>query len=62
MSADLVADMGRQIVDLGQARRAHRLLGDGSAGTGEVKVTKVHEIAGEGTEIQGYFIPGGTII
>jgi hypothetical protein len=28
--------------------RAHRLLGDGSPGQGEVKLLKVHEIAGEG--------------
>ncbi|HRI52927.1 MAG TPA: SWIM zinc finger domain-containing protein, partial [Pseudomonadota bacterium] len=36
--------------------RAHRLLGDGSPGQGEVKLLKVHEIAGEGTvsiEIHG---------
>lgn len=36
--------------------RAHRLLGDGSPGKGEVKLQKVHEIAGEGTlaiEIHG---------
>lgn len=33
--------------------RAHRLLGDGAPGTGEVELTKIHEIAGEGTEIHG---------
>jgi predicted DNA-binding WGR domain protein len=36
--------------------KAHRLLGDGSKGStasGEVSVTKVHEIAGEGVEIHG---------
>ncbi|SEU21681.1 SWIM zinc finger family protein [Stigmatella erecta] len=33
--------------------RAHRLLGDGGPGAGEVKVTKVHEVVGEGTRIQG---------
>lgn len=33
--------------------RAHRLLGDGSPGQGEVKLTKIHEIAGEGVEIHG---------
>ncbi|MDY7226457.1 SWIM zinc finger family protein [Hyalangium rubrum] len=33
--------------------RAHRLLGDGGAGAGEVKVTKVHEVVGEGTRIHG---------
>ena len=33
--------------------RAHRLLGDGEPGAGEVKVTKVHEVVGEGTRIHG---------
>ncbi len=36
--------------------KAHRLLGDGTKGStpsGEVSVTKVHEIAGEGVEIHG---------
>ena len=33
--------------------RAHRLLGDGSAGAGEVKVTKVHEVVGTGTRLHG---------
>ena len=33
--------------------RAHRLLGDGGPGAGEVKVTKVHELVGEGTRIHG---------
>ena len=33
--------------------RAHRLLGDGGPGAGEVKVTKVHEMVGEGTRIHG---------
>lgn len=33
--------------------RAHRLLGDGGPGAGEVKVTKVHEVVGEGTRIHG---------
>ena len=32
-----------------QEARAHRLLGDGGPGAGEVKVTKVHEVVGEGT-------------
>lgn len=34
-------------------QRAHRLLGDEGEGTGEVKITKLHEIAGEGIEIHG---------
>ena len=33
--------------------RAHRLLGDGGPGAGKVKVTKVHEVVGEGTRIHG---------
>jgi len=37
--------------------KAHRLLGApgtrGTPGTGEVKITKIHEIAGEGVEIHG---------
>lgn len=33
--------------------RAHRLLGDGGAGAGEVKLTKVHEVVGEGTRLSG---------
>ncbi len=33
--------------------RAHRLLGDGSAGAGEVTVTKVHEVVGTGTRLHG---------
>jgi hypothetical protein len=33
--------------------RAHRLLGDGGPGAGEVKLTKVHEVVGEGTRIHG---------
>ncbi|MCP3166157.1 SWIM zinc finger family protein [Myxococcus qinghaiensis] len=33
--------------------RAHRLLGDGGPGAGEVKLTKVHDIVGEGTRIHG---------
>jgi hypothetical protein len=34
--------------------KAHRLLGGaGAPGTGEVKLTKIHEIAGEGVEIHG---------
>ncbi|MBJ6760660.1 SWIM zinc finger family protein [Myxococcaceae bacterium JPH2] len=33
--------------------RAHRLLGDGGPGAGEVKLTKVHELVGEGTRIHG---------
>ena len=33
--------------------RAHRLLGDGGPGAGQVKVTKVHEVVGEGTRIHG---------
>ncbi|MFL5347806.1 MAG: SWIM zinc finger family protein [Hyalangium sp.] len=33
--------------------RAHRLLGDSGPGAGEVKVTKVHEVVGEGTRIHG---------
>ena len=32
---------------------AHRLLGDGAAGEGDVAITQFHEIAGEGTEIHG---------
>ncbi len=33
--------------------RAHRLLGDGTAGAGEVKLTKVHEVVGEGIRLSG---------
>ncbi|ADO67965.1 SWIM zinc finger family protein [Stigmatella aurantiaca] len=33
--------------------RAHRLLGDDGPGAGEVKLTKVHEVVGEGTRIHG---------
>lgn len=33
--------------------QAHRLLGDGREGEGRVGLTKVHEIAGEGTELVG---------
>jgi hypothetical protein len=33
--------------------RAHRLLGDGGAGAGEVRLTKLHDMGGEGTEIHG---------
>lgn len=37
--------------------RAHRLLGDGvNAASGEVRITKLHEIVGEGVEIQGEVI------
>jgi predicted DNA-binding WGR domain protein len=52
----LLADpVDEKVIRFGNVReeRAHRLLGDGTAGTGEVKLTKVHEMAGEGTEIQG---------
>lgn len=52
-----------QLLDVAELRygnpreaRAHRLLGDGSPGKGEVKLQKIHEIAGEGTlavEIHG---------
>ncbi|HEU4409501.1 MAG TPA: SWIM zinc finger family protein [Polyangiaceae bacterium] len=33
--------------------RAHRLLGDGGAGAGEVRLTKLHDMGGEGTEVHG---------
>ncbi len=33
--------------------RAHRLLGDGGPGAGEVKLTKVHEVVGVGTRLSG---------
>jgi hypothetical protein len=33
--------------------QAHRLLGDGQKGQGEIKLTKIHEIVGEGIEIRG---------
>ncbi len=33
--------------------RAHRLLGDGGAGAGEVKLTKVHDVVGVGTRLNG---------
>jgi len=33
--------------------RAHRLLGDGGPGAGEVKLTKVHDVVAEGTRIHG---------
>lgn len=33
--------------------RAHRLLGDGSPGAGEVKLTKLHDLGAEGTEVHG---------
>lgn len=45
-----------QIIRYGSPReaKAHRLLGaPGAPGTGEVKITKIHEIAGEGVEIHG---------
>ncbi|MFO0555013.1 MAG: SWIM zinc finger family protein [Polyangiaceae bacterium] len=32
---------------------AHRLLGDGTAGAAAIRITKIHIIAGEGTEITG---------
>lgn len=32
---------------------AHRLLGDGSAGAGAITITKLHIMAGEGTEVSG---------
>lgn len=33
--------------------RAHRLLGDGAPGAGEVRLTKLHDMGGEGIEIHG---------
>ncbi|EYF02440.1 SWIM zinc finger family protein [Chondromyces apiculatus] len=45
-----------QLIRYGSPReaRAHRLLGTPEApGAGEVKITKIHEIAGEGVEIHG---------
>jgi len=47
--------MDEAVIRFGSEReaRAHRLLGDGGPGAGEVKVTKVHELVGEGTRIHG---------
>jgi predicted DNA-binding WGR domain protein len=54
---DLLAQpVSDEAIRFGSAReaRAHRLLGDGtSASMGEVTVTKLHEVAGEGVEIHG---------
>lgn len=57
---ELFADaIDEQQIRFGSPReaKAHRLLGGAaSAGTGEVKLTKIHEIAGEGIEIHGEVI------
>ncbi|QSQ11839.1 SWIM zinc finger family protein [Myxococcus landrumensis] len=53
---DLMATpVDESVIRFGNEReaRAHRLLGDGSAGAGEVKLTKVHDVVGEGTRIHG---------
>lgn len=47
------------MIRYGNAReeRAHRLLGDGErTPSGEVRLTKIHEIMGEGVEIHGEVI------
>jgi predicted nucleic acid-binding Zn finger protein len=51
----MAAPVDESVIRFGSEReaRAHRLLGDGGPGAGEVKVTKVHEVVGEGTRIHG---------
>lgn len=51
----MATPVDESIIRYGSEReaRAHRLLGDGGPGAGEVKVTKVHEVVGEGTRIHG---------
>jgi hypothetical protein len=51
----LSAPVDEAVIRYGNEReeRAHRLLGDGTAGAGEVKVTKVHEVVGTGTRLSG---------
>lgn len=51
----MASPVDEAVIRFGSEReaRAHRLLGDGGPGAGEVKVTKVHEVVGEGTRIHG---------
>jgi predicted nucleic acid-binding Zn finger protein len=51
----MATPVDESVIRFGSEReaRAHRLLGDGGPGAGEVKVTKVHEVVGEGTRIHG---------
>lgn len=57
---ELFADsIDEQLIRYGSPReaKAHRLLGAGGAqGTGDIKLVKIHEIAGEGVEIHGEII------
>lgn len=51
----LATPVDEAVIRYGNEReeRAHRLLGDGSPGAGEVKLTKVHEVVGVGTRLSG---------
>ena len=51
----LSAPVDEAVIRYGNEReeRAHRLLGDGGPGAGEVKLTKVHEVVGVGTRLTG---------
>ncbi|MFY2558827.1 SWIM zinc finger family protein [Corallococcus terminator] len=51
----MATPVDESVIRFGSEReaRAHRLLGDGGPGAGEVKLTKVHELVGEGTRIHG---------
>ncbi|NTX05764.1 SWIM zinc finger family protein [Myxococcus sp. CA040A] len=51
----MATPVDESVIRFGSEReaRAHRLLGDGGPGAGEVKLTKVHDIVGEGTRIHG---------
>lgn len=51
----LAAAVDESVIRYGSEReaQAHRLLGDGGPGAGEVKLTKVHEVVGEGTWLHG---------
>ena len=51
----MATPVDESVIRFGSEReaRAHRLLGDGAPGAGEVKLTKVHDLAGEGTRIHG---------
>nr|BDT30488.1 GNAT family N-acetyltransferase [Myxococcus sp. MH1] len=51
----MATPVDESVIRFGSEReaRAHRLLGDGGPGAGEVKLTKVHDMVGEGTRIHG---------
>ncbi len=51
----LAAPVDEAAIRFGSEReaRAHRLLGDGAPGAGEVRLTKLHDLGAEGTEIHG---------